>query len=134
MQSARNKIQSISEDDLSCPICCRIMERVMVTNCSHRFCYECIVKSIYKSGKQCPICRSKLTSKRQLNSEPDLDKIISENYSGNSVLNLSDDIKLILKPYPMESVNNDNHLYVVKMLKEHSLQYVETNSLSTFLS
>ena len=44
--------------------------------CLHRFCEECIVDALRKGRKECPTCRVKLTSHRDLRSEPRIDFLL----------------------------------------------------------
>uniref|UniRef100_A0A914GUG4 RING-type E3 ubiquitin transferase n=1 Tax=Globodera rostochiensis TaxID=31243 RepID=A0A914GUG4_GLORO len=62
--------------EFSCPICLDLLKNTMVTECLHRFCSECIQKSIYKGNRECPTCRKKLISKRNLRADPSMDKLI----------------------------------------------------------
>ena len=41
-----------------CPICLCEYSDPVITNCFHKFCNECITKSIYTSGNRCPVCRN----------------------------------------------------------------------------
>ncbi|GFH55582.1 hypothetical protein CTEN210_12058 [Chaetoceros tenuissimus] len=62
--------QALSKDlqrDLQCPICFNPMkDPCIVPECCHRFCYTCIEDAIAKCGKECPVCRARITSKRSL--------------------------------------------------------------------
>ena len=73
-------------DDFTCPICLGIIRHVLlfssllahhfwsdhslqamvVKSCLHRFCRECIEKSLHYGKKKCPKCRSACQSKRHL--------------------------------------------------------------------
>jgi hypothetical protein len=66
--------------DLICPICRGILNKTMVSNCLHRFCYECIVNTLRLNIKKCPTCRGKIVSKRSLRPDTNLDLIISKMY------------------------------------------------------
>ena len=63
-------MQALSKDlqeDLQCPICFNPMkDPCIVPECCHRFCYACIEDAIAKCGKECPVCRARITSKRGL--------------------------------------------------------------------
>lgn len=48
--------------------------------CLHRFCYECIVDTLRLNSAKCPICRSKIVSKRSLRRDTHLDLLISETF------------------------------------------------------
>jgi len=64
--------------ELSCPICFRVMrETVVVKQCLHRFCSQCIQKSLRVARKECPICRIPIASRRFLRSDNDFDKLIT---------------------------------------------------------
>ena len=55
------------QDDLQCPVCFNPMkDPCIVPECCHRFCYGCIENAIAKCGKECPICRARIPSKRDL--------------------------------------------------------------------
>lgn len=48
-------IYSIMERDFECPICFLVMvEPVVLDNCKHKFCIQCLMKS---ENKTCPLCR-----------------------------------------------------------------------------
>lgn len=49
--------------DIECPICYENVEKdkVYMTNCSHKFCYDCISKTLETNKEQsCPCCRQKI--------------------------------------------------------------------------
>lgn len=50
---------SLSEVDLSCPICCEIFKDPVVLKCSHSFCAPCL-QQYWRHGRSrdCPLCRS----------------------------------------------------------------------------
>ncbi|KAK9978555.1 hypothetical protein ABG768_020301 [Culter alburnus] len=49
---------SLSEDDLSCPVCHEIFKDPVVLSCSHSFCKECL-QQFWRTKKtqECPVCR-----------------------------------------------------------------------------
>ncbi|KAG9335912.1 hypothetical protein JZ751_003569 [Albula glossodonta] len=50
---------SISEEDLSCPVCCEIFTEPVVLPCSHSFCKECVLNFWEPQDLQlCPVCRT----------------------------------------------------------------------------
>eukprot|EP01084_Bolivina_argentea_P105563 189038_1 len=72
---------SIPTDELTaeigCPICTGTMKEThIVAECLHRFCRTCIQFCIYQGQKGCPICRTKLPSKRSLRSDPKFDSLV----------------------------------------------------------
>lgn len=65
--------------DLMCPICLETLNHTMTTReCLHRFCAKCIEKALRKGNKECPTCRKKLTSRRCLRADPNIDQLINK--------------------------------------------------------
>lgn len=50
----------LSEEDLSCPICCDIFRDPVVLKCSHSFCSACLQKywGQKHAARSCPLCRT----------------------------------------------------------------------------
>ena len=49
---------SLSEDDLSCPVCCEIFKDPVLLHCSHSVCKVCLQKFWETKGsRECPVCR-----------------------------------------------------------------------------
>ncbi len=52
------KMDSLSEDDFSCPVCHEIFKDPVVLSCSHSFCKECLQQFWrIKETQECPLCR-----------------------------------------------------------------------------
>ncbi|GAB5363410.1 hypothetical protein AAMO2058_000880500 [Amorphochlora amoebiformis] len=67
--------------DFTCPICLGIMRETMtVMECLHRFCKDCIELSIRMGRKQCPSCRTKVPSRRNLRRDVAFDSLILQVY------------------------------------------------------
>ncbi|KAF1793681.1 Zinc finger, C3HC4 RING-type [Phytophthora cactorum] len=67
--------------DLTCPICLGIIKETMVVmECLHRFCGECISTAIRQSKRECPSCRIHIPSKRSLRPDTNFDALISKIY------------------------------------------------------
>jgi len=67
--------------ELTFPICLGILHNTMtVMDCLHRFCEGCITKCLRLGRKECPTCRVKVSSKRRLRADPNLDGIIGVIY------------------------------------------------------
>ncbi|XP_058733867.1 putative E3 ubiquitin-protein ligase RING1a [Vicia villosa] len=67
--------------DVECPICLGIIQNtVTAMKCLHRFCRECIHKSIRLGKKECPTCRVHCPSKRSMRDDPSFDAIIEVLY------------------------------------------------------
>ncbi len=49
---------SLSEDDLSCPVCHEIFKNPVLLSCSHSLCKECL-QQFWRTKKtqECPVCR-----------------------------------------------------------------------------
>ncbi|GMF43077.1 unnamed protein product [Phytophthora fragariaefolia] len=63
--------------DLTCPICLGIIKETMVVmECLHRFCGECISTAIRHSKRECPSCRIHIPSKRSLRPDANFDALI----------------------------------------------------------
>ncbi|TDH70478.1 hypothetical protein CCR75_000369 [Bremia lactucae] len=63
--------------DLTCPICLGIIKQTMVVmECLHRFCGECISTAIRQSKRECPSCRIHIPSKRSLRPDANFDALI----------------------------------------------------------
>jgi len=67
--------------ELTCPVCLGILRNTMtVMECLHRFCEECISKSLRMGKKECPSCRVKCSSRRHLRPDLNFDGIIQQFY------------------------------------------------------
>lgn len=65
--------------DLTCPICLGIIKKTMVVmECLHRFCRECISTAIRHSKRECPSCRIHIPSKRSLRPDANFDAFIAK--------------------------------------------------------
>lgn len=75
-----SKITTLGENDLysdfNCLICFRILQRTMVVkDCLHRFCGECIEKCVRIGLRECPQCRLHIASRRSLRSDSIMDTL-----------------------------------------------------------
>ncbi|EYU43383.1 hypothetical protein MIMGU_mgv1a006047mg [Erythranthe guttata] len=67
--------------DVQCPICLGIIRKTRtVMECLHRFCRECIDKSMRLGNNECPACRTHCASRRSLRDDPNYDALISALY------------------------------------------------------
>ncbi|XDV48301.1 hypothetical protein PO909_017738 [Leuciscus waleckii] len=49
---------NVSEEELSCPVCCEIFKAPVLLSCSHSFCKECLQQFWRtKESQECPVCR-----------------------------------------------------------------------------
>ena len=63
-----------------------IKNAYVVSQCLHRFCYECIEKVIRVGKKECPSCRINIPSRRSLRPDPNFDKLIKSIYGDAETL------------------------------------------------
>ncbi|KAL2483335.1 putative E3 ubiquitin-protein ligase [Forsythia ovata] len=69
-------------DNVQCPICLGIIKRTRtVMGCLHRFCRECIDKSIRLGNNECPACRMHCASRRSMRNDLGFDALISSVYT-----------------------------------------------------
>ncbi|CAN6572927.1 unnamed protein product [Malus baccata var. baccata] len=67
--------------DVHCPICLGIIKKTRtVMGCLHRFCRECIDKSMRMGNNECPACRTHCASRRSLRDDPKYDALIAALY------------------------------------------------------
>ncbi|XP_022926477.1 putative E3 ubiquitin-protein ligase RING1a isoform X1 [Cucurbita moschata] len=67
--------------EVQCPICLGIIRKTRtVMECLHRFCRECIDKSMRLGNNECPACRTHCASRRSLRDDPNYDTLISVLY------------------------------------------------------
>jgi len=67
--------------ELTCPICLGILrDTMLVMECAHRFCSECIQKCLRTGKKECPACRMHVPSRRSLRRDENYDAFISKIY------------------------------------------------------
>ncbi|GLT86860.1 hypothetical protein SLE2022_049740 [Rubroshorea leprosula] len=67
--------------DVQCPICLGIIKKTRtVMECLHRFCRECIDKSMRLGNNECPACRTHCASRRSLRDDPNYDALIGALY------------------------------------------------------
>lgn len=112
--------ETISES-FECPICLDVVKGTMVvTECMHRFCQECIEKTMRLGKKQCPTCRSQVPSRRALRSDKTFDEIAetlflkgectddNNNDSGTSAGAVSQTSKTINESANGEDCSNDD--------------------------
>ncbi|KAK9681984.1 hypothetical protein RND81_10G041500 [Saponaria officinalis] len=67
--------------EVQCPICLGIIRKTRtVMECLHRFCRECIDKSMRMGNNECPACRTHCASRRSLRDDPNYDALIAAIY------------------------------------------------------
>lgn len=67
--------------EVQCPICLGIIQKTRtVMECLHRFCRECIDKSMRLGNNECPQCRTHCASRRSLRDDPNYDALIAAIY------------------------------------------------------
>jgi len=78
-----NDGETFGGDEIKCSICLGILEKTWtVTACLHRFCSDCLHRSLrvqlgsQKIHHECPLCRAKLASRRSSKPDPKFDTLI----------------------------------------------------------
>ncbi|KAK4485250.1 hypothetical protein RD792_007880 [Penstemon davidsonii] len=67
--------------EVQCPICLGIIRKTRtVMECLHRFCRDCIDKSMRMGNNECPVCRTHCASRRSLRDDPNYDSLIAALY------------------------------------------------------
>lgn len=67
--------------EMTCRVCLGIIRNATtVMECLHRFCEECIGKSLRMGRKQCPSCRVSCPSRRNLRRDLQFDEVIRQFY------------------------------------------------------
>jgi len=67
--------------DITCPICLGIMHGThVVKHCLHRFCGPCIQKCLRLGKMECPSCRVRIGTKRELMPDRNVDELIARLY------------------------------------------------------
>ncbi len=66
--------------ELLCPVCLCLMREPVVTECMHRFCTECIEKSLRLGKKECPSCRAPVPTRRALRRDANMAGLIATLY------------------------------------------------------
>ncbi|XP_067914643.1 E3 ubiquitin/ISG15 ligase TRIM25-like isoform X2 [Heterodontus francisci] len=82
MASAFPLTFSLSEEELTCPICLELVNNPVTIPCGHNFCHKCI-ESCWDDGGQpgkcvCPQCRSKFTQKPTLSCNTMLSSVVAQ--------------------------------------------------------
>ncbi|CAH8313454.1 unnamed protein product [Eruca vesicaria subsp. sativa] len=66
---------------VQCPICLGIIRKTRtVMGCLHRFCQECIDKSMRQGNHECPACRKHCASRRSTRPDPLFDAFIAATF------------------------------------------------------
>ncbi len=74
-------IESLFSEDLKCRVCLGVLESTLATTCLHRFCSECLHRSLRmelgpKMHHECPSCRAKLASRRASKPDSKFDRLV----------------------------------------------------------
>lgn len=82
-ESHRTSLQIRSLNaELTCPVCLGILRHTMtVMECLHRFCDGCITRALRLGRKECPTCRLKCSTKRNLRPDSGIDGLVRRFYS-----------------------------------------------------
>ena len=77
--AALSTLNTLSANHFECSICLGTFKVPnVIPECLHRFCDACIKESIHKCGTECPACRTKITSRRDLRKDKLVGDIVSQ--------------------------------------------------------
>ena len=80
VESLKQNLYKIINEEFECPICQeQFVETSVNPDCGHRFCDRCIKESIRKCNKECPTCRTPISTARKCRSDPQFDRLVSFN-------------------------------------------------------
>ncbi len=70
---------ALAEQYFKCPVCLEIMsgDSYIIPECMHRFCGDCIKKSIRVCKNQCPECRTAVSTQRSLRVDNNFNDFVS---------------------------------------------------------
>lgn len=118
-----SKLESIITD-MECPICLSVIENThVVPNCGHRFCGDCIKKSLRTCNNECPSCRIPVKTKRSLREDDLFDHLVSFVFASSFSSPFENKLILILCTlcilcvYHLLFVDTKTILYHTRMLR-----------------
>jgi hypothetical protein len=103
--ATRTLLVRVLNAELTCPICLGIIRQTeVVMECLHRFCGDCIQRSLRVGKNECPSCRIHIPSKRSLRRDTNFDALIAKIYPNLDEFNEQEE-KLI------EELNRERHFH-----------------------
>jgi hypothetical protein len=77
--SALSTLNSLVDNHFECSICLDTFKGPsVIQECLHHFCDTCIKESIQQCSKECPACRARITSRRDLRKDHLVGIIVSK--------------------------------------------------------
>jgi len=68
---------SILKDEMRCSICLETYtDPHVLPECMHRFCKACVKNALRKCGNECPICRTRVTTSRDLRRDEQTQNVV----------------------------------------------------------
>jgi hypothetical protein len=112
------------------PICLDIMENVMVTECLHRYCRDCINKHLRQidQKRECPTCRMSIKTGRSLRKDVRMDSLVNLFYS-NRLSRSNDDDNFRPDKATMKDGAN-RHRAQVALMRQRQKLAIEKNKLN----
>mmetsp|Transcript_13704 Transcript_13704/g.20600 ORF Transcript_13704/g.20600 Transcript_13704/m.20600 type:complete len:217 (+) Transcript_13704:27-677(+) len=78
LKAALANLTSLVENEFKCPLCCdTYTDPHIIPECLHRFCGTCAKRHMQDNGGSCPTCSARLTIKRGLTRDKELQIMIS---------------------------------------------------------
>lgn len=94
---------AIIESSCICPICLSLFKETAITKCHHRFCRDCIAKSMGVNSpckNTCPLCRSHIVSCRSIYPDHAMDLIIEQFKCHHNRIRSKNIFDIVAKPHP----------------------------------
>lgn len=131
-------IEDIIVQELKCPICLDTIQNTStVTACLHRFCADCLHKSLrgnlntVKEHHDCPSCRFKLPSKRSTRADTGFDELIQmltsayANYEATATTTIPSPCGLLRQTSSISSVGADESFDIRQFQHSHAKTVAE---------
>eukprot|EP00596_Hydrurales_sp_CCMP1899_P006822 CAMPEP_0119050570 /NCGR_PEP_ID=MMETSP1177-20130426/70650_1 /TAXON_ID=2985 /ORGANISM="Ochromonas sp, Strain CCMP1899" /LENGTH=395 /DNA_ID=CAMNT_0007029117 /DNA_START=120 /DNA_END=1304 /DNA_ORIENTATION=+ len=121
---------AVIEEEVVCPICLDIMEHVMVTECLHRYCRECINKHLRQidQKRECPTCRMNIKTGRSLRKDVRMDSLVNLFYSNRLSRSTDDDNFRPDKATMKDGANR--HRAQVALMRQRQKLAIEKNKVN----
>lgn len=96
-----NITQSLLEE-IKCSVCLDNLQKTVTSkDCRHRFCEKCIMRVIQVGPRKCPVCSTKIISKRSIIADPLTDSIAFKIIQLAEII--TEDVIVIFKPLHNEA-------------------------------
>ena len=78
LRLALTTLTSLVDNSFECYICLdTYSDPYVIPECLHRFCGACVKESVRTCGPECPTCRARITSRRDLRKDTEMQSMVS---------------------------------------------------------